>query len=128
VAVPYPVQLLGTELLLEYIGDRDGAAPRLAQAHGTRADLADWYGQVVELLRHLTRAGIVHADLSAYNLLVWEGRVVAIDLPQAVDLHHHPHGFDVLHRDVTNVCTWFARKGVEHDPEALFADLMLDAF
>jgi RIO kinase 1 len=128
VPVPYPVQLLGTELMLEYIGDRDGAAPRLAQARGSKADVADWYDQVVELLRRFTQAGIVHADLSAYNLLLWDGRVVAIDFPQAVDLHHHPHGFDVLHRDVVNMCAWFARKGLECDPEELFADLMLDAF
>ena len=128
VPVPYPVQLLGTELLLEYIGDRDGAAPRLAHAHGTRQDLADWYGQVVEILRRFTRVGVVHADLSAYNLLVWHGRVVVIDLPQAIDLHHHPQGFDILLRDVANVCTWFGRKGVLCDPDEVFADLMTWAF
>jgi RIO kinase 1 len=125
--VPYPVQLLGTEVMLEYFGDDDAAAPRLEQARGSKAEVTDWYAQVVELLKLFTRAGIVHADLSAYNLLVWEGKVIAIDLPQAIDLHLHPSWFDVLHRDVVNVCTWFTRKGVECDPDTVFADVMTEA-
>ncbi len=75
-------------------------------------------------LRALTRAGLVHADLSPYNLLWWEGRLVVIDLPQVVEFTTNPDAFELLHRDVANVGGWFARRGVAVDVEALYAELV----
>jgi len=66
--------------------------------------------------------------LSAFNLLWWRGHLLFIDFPQAVDIAENPSGLDFLHRDVINVCTWFGRRGVEHDPEVVFADLVTYAF
>ena len=127
VAVPYPVQLLGTELLLEYLGDEDEGAMRLVQARVTPTERDGLLEQAVTLLRDLTANGVVHGDLSPYNLLVWQGRLYAIDLPQAVHPNRNPNGLDFLHRDVVNVLGWFARKGARVDPEALFAELLDDA-
>lgn len=124
IPVPYPVQLSGTELLMEFIGDGRTAAPRLAQARLSRDGYADAYAQVERILFAFARSGYAHGDLSAYNLLWHEGQVVVIDLPQIVDLAANPSGLDFLHRDVVNVCTWFTRKGVETDPEDLFAGLV----
>src|SRR4051794_40650106 len=71
VAVPYPVQLDGTELLLEFVGTPDGtAAPRLAQLRPDPDELADLWRQLVDALCGLARHGLAHGDLSAYNLLV----------------------------------------------------------
>ena len=66
------------------------------------------------------------ADLSAYNLLWWEERVWVIDVPQAVDLHASTVGYELLHRDVRNVCAWFAARGVggAGDPDAVFAHVL----
>ena len=123
--VPYPVQVSGTEVLMEFLGDADGtAAPRLAQARGDRSELQDYYAQIVDLMRVFAAAGFAHGDLSAYNLLVHEGRVRVIDLPQIVDVIANPQGLDLLHRDCVNVCEWFARRRVECDAEELFADLL----
>ena len=85
--VPYPVQLHGTELLLEFIGDagRPGRAAAGADPPGP-AELADLFEQCVDAMRLLARAGYAHGDLSPYNLLVHDGRLVMIDLPQIVDL------------------------------------------
>ena len=69
-------------------------------------------------------AGLAHGDLSPYNLLVHHGRVVAIDLPQVVDLVSNPQGFDLLHRDCVNVCDWFTRQRLECDAEELFGELV----
>lgn len=127
--VPYPVQLLGTELMLEFIGDEDGAAaPRLAQCRPSRAELADLFGQCVDALRLLAAAGYAHGDLSAYNLLVHGGRLVVIDVPQVVDLFANPQGPSYLERDCANVCKWFAARGLD-TPELdhLFGDLMAEA-
>ena len=74
------------------------------------------------------RAGYAHGDLSPYNLLVHEGRIVMIDLPQIVDLVANPQGPDFLHRDCENVCTWFSRRGLDSvEFDHLFGDLVADA-
>jgi RIO kinase 1 len=112
-AVPYPVQLLGTELMMEFIGSADGvAAPRLAQVHTTADEAKDLYAQLVGSLRILAAAGYAHGDLSAYNVLVDDGRLVIIDLPQAVDVVGNPQGVQYLRRDCENICAWFAARGV----------------
>ena len=111
--VPYPVQRIGTELLLEFIGDADGAAaPRLAALRPDPDELADLWGQLCAALQIVARAGYAHGDLSPWNVLVHEGRLVLIDLPQIVDLTANPHGDEYLVRDVRNVATWFAARGL----------------
>jgi RIO kinase 1 len=128
VAVPYPVQLLGTELMLEFIGDADGiAAPRLAQTRPDRPLLESLWWQLVDALQVLARAGLAHGDLSPYNLLVHGERLVMIDLPQIVDVVINPNGPDFLARDVTNVARWFTGKGLPIDPEPLIVELLHDA-
>ena len=127
--VPYPVQVNGTELLMEFLGDADGtAAPRLAQVRSDRAELQEYYAQVVDLMRIFAAAGFAHGDLSAYNLLVHEGRVRVIDLPQIVDIIANPQGLDLLHRDCVNICDWFARRRVECDAEELFAEMLAASY
>lgn len=128
VPVPYPVQILGTEVLLEFMGEAGDAAPRLAQLRQDTADLPDLWHQLVEALSQMARAGFAHGDLSAYNILVDRGRLVIIDLPQIVDVIANPRGPEFLDRDVRNVATWFGSHGVtEADADALTADLRRDA-
>ncbi|SFH79497.1 RIO kinase 1 [Nocardioides psychrotolerans] len=74
------------------------------------------------------RHGIVHGDLSAYNILAAGERLVVIDLPQVVDLVANPAGMDFLLRDCTNVATWFRSRGLEVDEQELFGELMARAF
>ena len=127
--MPYPVQLYGTELLLEFIGTPDGAAaPRLAQTRPSPQLLADLFDQCVDAMRLLARAGYTHGDLSPYNLLLDDTRLVMIDLPQVVDLAANPQGLEFLHRDCENVCTWFARRGLDTvEFDHLFGDLAAEA-
>ena len=118
VAVPYPVSLAGSELLLEFIGSPDGsAAPRLAQLRPNPSQLADLWRQLTDALRGLARHGLTHGDLSAFNLLVdspdgVSSRLVVIDLPQVVDVVGNPQGPAFLARDVTRVADWFAARGL----------------
>jgi RIO kinase 1 len=113
VPVPYPVQILGTEVLLEFIGSADGmAAPRLAETRPSAAELHDLWEQLVAALVTLARHGYAHGDLSPYNLLVHEGRLVMIDLPQVVDVIANPRGGWFLDRDAANVGKWFTAHGL----------------
>ncbi len=128
VSVPYPVEFTGDGMLMQLIGDERGAAPRLVNARLSASEVEVAYEQLLEELRRLTRAGLVHADLSPFNILWWEGRLWLIDFPQAVDLVTNPHGFDLLHHDVTTMCTWLTRHGITTDPEAIFASLLAEAW
>jgi RIO kinase 1 len=129
VPVPYPVQITGTEVLLEFIGDADGtAAPRLAETRPDEQELSDLWDQLVDALLTLARGGFAHGDLSPYNLLVNSGRLVMIDLPQVVDVIAHPTGRGFLERDAKNVATWFAARGLAAaDPEKLAGLLVEEA-
>ncbi len=129
--VPYPVQFVEDELIMEFIGDQATreAAPRLVQLQLTDDEVATVWEQTLSTLRVFASLGIAHADLSPFNMLVDRShggaRLVVIDLPQSVDVIKHPQGFDLLHRDCINVCEWFKRRGVtEADADAVFADLL----
>ena len=76
-------------------------------------------------LRLIVAEGLAHGDLSAYNLLWWHECVWFIDFPQAIDIAANLSSLDFLHRYVTNICTWFQRKGRHVDAEEMFADLLL---
>ncbi len=121
ISVPYPVQVSDTEMLMEFIGEGMEAAPRLAASPASGTELADLYAQVAEILLGFARAGCAHGDLSPYNLLVQRGRVIAIDLPQLVDVVANPNGMALLERDCRNVCEWFTRRGHRSDAGELFA-------
>ncbi len=130
VAVPYPVQCSGTELLLEFLGSADGtAAPRLAQLRPERDELCDLWHQLVDALLGLARHGLTHGDLSAYNLLVHDGRLVLIDLPQVVDVVGNPQGPEYLARDVRRIGEWFTARGLPPEagsPEVLLEELRVE--
>lgn len=130
--VPYPVQVDGTEILMEWISIEGETAletaPRLAQTRPTPALLASYFDQLREAMATLVQSGLVHGDLSPYNILAAGERLVIIDLPQLVDLVGNAQGFDFLLRDCTNVADWFTRRGLAVDPQELFGDLMAHAF
>ena len=130
VAVPHPVSLDRTELLLEFVGTPDGtAAPRLAALRPDPDELADLWRQLGAALHGLARHGLTHGDLSAYNLLVDDRgggqRLVVIDLPQVVDVVGNPQGPAFLARDVARAAEWFAARGLPDAP-ARTAELLDD--
>ena len=129
ISVPYPVQLIGTELMLEFIGDWETgeAAPRLAQVRTDRDGLEDLWRQMTDALSVLARTQIAHGDLSPYNTLVHEGRLVIIDMPQIVDLIANPQGAEFLARDVRNVAGWFTSRGLSVDADGLIERLSYEA-
>jgi len=129
VPVPYPVQIDGGEILMEFIADGDAAAPRLHQTRPSASELDSLFGQLRDALRILAGLGVVHGDLSPYNVLVAgasdpEPRLVIIDVPQLVDLAANPNAYEFLHRDCTNMATWFSSKGHQVDAEELFGDVI----
>ncbi len=130
VPVPYPVQIDGTEILMELVTVDGQAAPRLAQTRPAPELLRSYFDQLRAAMTELARQGVAHGDLSAYNILAAGERVVIIDLPQAVDVVANPAGMDFLMRDCHNVCSWFLARGMaaeEAGEHALFAELIAAA-
>ena len=126
--VPYPVEPTQDGLVMQFVGDGAEAAPRLVSARLRPRQLQAVHDQVMADLATLTRAGLVHADLSPYNLLWWRDRAWIIDFPQTVDLAVNPNALDLLHHDVTTMCTWFSRQGLPCDGEAAFAVLLAETW
>ena len=99
-------------LLMEFIGDEVAGGAQAGAGEAVDGyEVESAWEQLLASLRSLTAAGMVHADLSAYNLLWWQGRLVLIDLPQAVEFTTNTDAYDLLHRDVANVGDWFGRHG-----------------
>ena len=111
-AVPYPVQLLGTQLMMEFIGDDDGvAAPRLAQLRPDRDEAANLYAQMRDVLGTSPMPATPTVTSRPTTSSCTIRRLVLIDLPQAVDLVGNPQGFSFLRRDCDNICAWFQARG-----------------
>jgi RIO kinase 1 len=115
IRVPEPLACREHVLVMEYIGQPDAAAPMLRDAGLDRAGLERVQHEVLTFLdKSYNRAGLVHGDLSEYNILIDGKKTVFIDLAQAVVLEH-PMAQELLERDVKNMAAWFKRKGLPFD-------------
>jgi RIO kinase 1 len=109
---------------MSYIGDEDDAAPQLHRYRPTGdAGLEDLLDQCIRAVERMLFHDVVHGDLSPFNILVWEGQICVIDLPQAVDPSKNRHAEALLARDVERVCEFFARRGISRDPARIVEDL-----
>ena len=122
-AVPKPYSASENAILMDYIGDNDGPAPALSQIHLEGAEAAALFAEAVRNIELMLQHGIIHGDLSAYNLLYRKGAITVIDFPQMTLLTGNPNAAFILERDILRVCEYFADHGVACDPEAIFADL-----
>ncbi|APE94644.1 serine/threonine-protein kinase Rio1 [Halodesulfurarchaeum formicicum] len=124
VAVPDPIAVQRNVLVMEYLGDEDGPAPTLDEVEIENPETA--FSVVREYMRRLYDAGLVHGDLSEYNLVVHDGQITVIDVGQAVTVHH-PNAEDFLERDCKNVASFFADLGVDVTTDSLRAYLDAEA-
>jgi RIO kinase 1 len=124
VRVPVPIAVERNVMVMEYIGAESGRAKRLNEVEIENPETA--FEVVREYMRRLYAAGLVHGDLSEYNVVVHDSELVVIDLGQAVTVHH-PNADDFLARDCENVANFFGRQGVDVTPAALEAFVRDDA-
>lgn len=127
-AVPKPYSANNNAILMSYIGSDHIPAPTLNQIrldrHEAQLCLADTLHNIELMLQH----GVIHGDLSAYNILYWAGNITLIDFPQVTncytatgELNRNAHF--ILGRDIKRVCDYFARCGVRQDAKAILDDL-----
>jgi serine/threonine-protein kinase RIO1 len=108
---------------MEFIGEREQAAPRLVNAQLSAAMSSRPAIRWCIPSAH-ERVGVVHGDLSTYNILWWQGRLVVIDFPQAVDATTNVYAPELLQRDVENVADWFGRQRAPIDAVELYGELV----
>ncbi len=121
--VPEPIAHGAGGVLMEYIGSPDVPASQIRHVDFDRREGTEVLARLLWNVEVSLRNNVVHADLSPFNALYHEGRVVIIDLPQAIDPRFNHAAYELLSRDVTNLCRHFDRYGVRSDPDALVADL-----
>jgi RIO kinase 1 len=123
VAVPRPVARSEDAILMTYVGDEDDAAPQLRSYRPSPSEAEDLLDQTIKAVELMLYRNVIHADLSAYNVLVWEGRITVIDLPQAVDPRKNRHTKGLLERDVARVCDHLSRHGAGGNARRIADDL-----
>jgi len=121
--VPRPLAVGNNTILMEYIGDLGRPAPTLHEVRLPPGQARPLFDRLLADVERMLAAGSVHGDLSAYNVLYWQGEGRIIDLPQAVDPLQNPDAWDIFRRDVLRLCQYFQRYGLARDPARLAADL-----
>ena len=110
VNVPTPIAVKKNVLIMEFIGDsQSNAVPTLVESQVTSDDYKEVIDQMILLYQ---KAGLVHADLSEYNIFKTASGVMLFDFGSAVDIQH-PNSKQFLVRDVINVSRFFAKRGIE---------------
>ena len=119
VRVPKVYNYVDGILLMEFVVDTDGcAAPRLNDLRLTGATAREYHREMIQKIVLMLCAGIIHGDLSEYNVLVGCDGLVIIDLPQAVNAAGNNNARSMLERDVENITAYFGRFA----PELLSTD------
>ena len=121
--VPKPYACAENAILMEYLGEPFAAAPTLDQVQLSREEAQPLFDALIESVRIMLANNRVHGDLSAFNVLYWEGQVRIIDFPQAVDPLYNPSAWQFFTRDVKRLCQYFSRYGVRVNAADLAANL-----
>ena len=110
-------------ILMDYIGDVDTAAPTLNTVTLERDEVKPLFERVIRDVDLLLSNQRIHGDLSAYNVLYWDGDITVIDFPQVVQPESNPAAWTIFLRDVTRICQYFSSQGLKRDARRLATDL-----
>ena len=126
--VPRPYACDHNAVLMEYIGDPEMAAAPLAAQRLPLAEARRLYQQVLANIETMLRCERIHGDLSAYNILYWQGQIKLIDFPQVIAPQENSSALRIFTRDVQRISEYFARQGVAVQPAERLATSLWTAF
>lgn len=124
--VPKPYGTIDNAIVMEYIGDEEQPAPTLNRARLSAGEAQNIYGQIIGEIKLWFMNKRIHSDLSAYNILYWNGKITAIDFPQAVDPDRNANSFNLLLRDIENITDYFRKYNVICDPPLIASSIWDD--
>lgn len=112
VSVPTPLTFSNHVLVLEFIGDNSIIAPKLKDEKPKNPK--DFFNKIIDNMKKLYKAGLVHSDLSAFNILNYNEKPVFIDFSQCTTLESS-RANEYLERDIRNICNFFKKIGLKVD-------------
>lgn len=118
-AVPRPIAYHDNTILMEFIGDEWAPAPALNEVSIDKDEAQSLFEEISGNVKLMLSLHYIHGDLSAYNILYWEGKLTIIDFPQLIDARNNANAQMLLARDIRRVCDYFSTQGVESDPDQL---------
>ncbi|MEZ4863968.1 MAG: RIO1 family regulatory kinase/ATPase [Caldilineaceae bacterium] len=124
--IPRPIANGGNAILMEYIGDAHMAAPVLHSVALEQNEARTLFAEVMRNVELMLKHEMIHGDLSAFNILYWQGKVTLIDFPQVTMALSNRNAYKIFERDVQRVCEYFQGQGVACDPMAIANKLWWD--
>jgi RIO kinase 1 len=121
--VPRPYEMAHNAILMDYVGDLSKPAPALNEISLETDEARSLFERVLQNIKILLAHDRVHGDLSAYNILYWDGNISLIDFPQVISPQANRSAYAIFERDVTRVCEYFIAQGLRLQPRHLAADL-----
>ncbi|MFN8418420.1 MAG: RIO1 family regulatory kinase/ATPase [Anaerolineae bacterium] len=115
-AVPQPHAVAENAILMSYYGEPINPAPLLSELKLEAEEAQPLFDEVIRNIDLMLQHEMIHGDLSAYNILYWEGEITFIDFPQVSNLHSNSNARFILQRDIERVCEYFAKQGVDSEP------------
>ena len=121
--VPRPYAMAHNAILMGYLGDEHLSAPILSDVTLKTSEVGSIFKRILHNLDLLLACERVHGDLSAYNILYWNGEITLIDFPQVISPHDNRNAYSIFKRDVARICEYFIRQGLDLYPQRLAANL-----
>lgn len=118
-AVPKPYATGENAIILGYVGDASRSAPTLHEVALDARESQPLFQEVMRNIELMLKGRMIHGDLSAYNILYWQGKITVIDFPQVANAVNNRSAYFILQRDIQRVCEYFARQGLTRDPVEL---------
>ncbi|EFH83554.1 RIO1 family regulatory kinase/ATPase [Ktedonobacter racemifer] len=117
--IPRPIAHNSNAILMEYLGEPQRPAPALQGVQLAPDEVYPIFANLMDNIQLLLKHNVVHGDLSGYNILYWQGKATIIDFPQAVDPRFNSHAYNLLLRDIGNICKYMTRYGLQRDSTEL---------
>jgi RIO kinase 1 len=121
VRAPAPIKCVHNILIMEYIGDASKPAPMLKNV--LLPNPQKIFDEIMGFITKMYKIKIVHADLSAFNILMFRQKPYIIDVGQGV-LLDHPSSLEFLKRDIYNIVHYFKKYGIESNEQLIFEQLV----
>lgn len=122
--VPKPIAQSGLVIVMEFIGEDTEASPRISDIQLDKDEAEDAFRQSLKILEKIVSIGRIHGDLSTYNLLLHNGRVIVIDFPQVINIMSNTSSKEILKRDIESLCKSFKKHRIDSDPERIYRNMV----
>jgi len=121
--VPKPYAMEKNAIVMDFVGDESTAAPILNSVNLSAHEAQELLDRIIYNIDIMLANDCIHGDLSAYNILYWNGSIRLIDFPQIVLPKANPASWKIFLRDVTRICDYFSSQGVHCDAYKIASDI-----